>query len=44
VGGGEGGKELGLGNMVYRASLWMLYFLTISVFERPKAPDIKRLE
>jgi hypothetical protein len=42
--GVEGGKELGLGNMIYRASDQTVDFLTIGRFKRPKAPDIKRLE
>jgi hypothetical protein len=44
VGGIKGGKELGLRNMGYRASDQMLYFSTIYLFQRPKAPNIKRLK
>jgi hypothetical protein len=40
----EGVKELGLGNVGYRASDQMLYLLTISLLKHCKAPNIKRLE
>jgi hypothetical protein len=44
VGGVEGIKELGLGNVGYRASDQMLYLSTISLLEHCKTPNIKRLE
>jgi hypothetical protein len=40
----KGREELGLGNMRYRASDQMLNFSTICLFQRPKAPDVKRLK
>jgi hypothetical protein len=42
--GVKGLKELGLGNVGYRASDQLLNLSTICLFERPKAPNIERLE
>jgi hypothetical protein len=44
VSGVKGRKELGLGNVVFRASDEILYFSTICLFQHPKAPNIERLE
>jgi hypothetical protein len=37
-------KELGHGNVGYRASDQMLNFSTISLLEQAKIPDVKRLK
>jgi hypothetical protein len=44
VGGMKGRKELSLGDVGYRASGQTLYFSTICLFQRPKAPYIKTLK
>jgi hypothetical protein len=40
----KGGRELGLGNVGYRASHQVLDFSAISLLKHEEAPDVKRLK